>query len=160
MPEDLAFEMKGLSLTYKQGPSTWGLRSPGQSRSGLVFSQKEISLAGNKIKTIAVPQPVISVTLPEGGQKWDWAAPLEKLPDLEQVELSDLQGRILWEAPRFTFPRGRSFWLLFPDQGGKLRYQVKEIKVDLPPKKNPVQGGVQGNHRAPDFPDRHDGTGR
>ena len=91
---DLAFEMKGLSLNYKKGPSTWEITAA-QAKVDLdwYFAEENLPWPSIKIKTIAVRQPVISARLPETKQKWDWAALLKKLPDLEQVELSDLLKR-------------------------------------------------------------------
>jgi hypothetical protein len=126
----LLLEGKGIEMRYKKDPVSWEIKIP-ELRVALdwTLSWEELPWPTVHIEKISINRPSLLIRMPQPREAGDWTVWLKKFPVLKQIEVTHLKGRV--EIGKMDFQLAPETWIkasFFPDQGGKIEYQIKSLQ--------------------------------
>ena len=152
----LLVEAQGIQLNYKKDPISWEVKIP-ELRVALdwTLSWEELPWPKVHIEKITINRASVLIRLPQPRKEGDWTVWLKKIPVLKQIEVKDLKGRV--EVGKMDFqlaPGTKVLGSFFPDQGGKIEYQIKGLQGGWILKGINFKTSAQGSLELSDLPDR------
>lgn len=146
----------GIQLNYKKAPFSCEVKIP-DLRVALDWSLSWEELPWPKIdiEKITINRPSVSIQMPQPRKEGDWTVWLKKIPALKEIEVNDLKGRLEIGKTHWKLaPGARVVASFFPDQGGKIEYQIKELQGGWTSKGLKFKTGSRGSFELSDLPDR------
>jgi hypothetical protein len=158
----LLLETKGIQLNYKKDPVSWDIRIPELRVSfDWTLSWGGLPWPEVHITKITINRPSVLVRMPPPRKEGDWMVWLKKLPDLKQIEVTDLKGRV--EIGKVDFQLSPGNYIMasfFPNQGGKIEYQNINLQGGWDTKGIKILTKSQGIFELSDLQDQPKWKGR